>query len=510
MTPGSIRWLAAHEFRLAFRDWRAMITAGNRRRFSRVLIVIAAIAVFLHLPAYAIVSHYADAGVVPTIDELVSVSLIVLLSFSLILSQSLEQVTRTLYSRGDLDLVMSSPVPQQKLFAVRIASNVALMGLMALTLAAPFIDVLVLTGGPRWLVAYPMAVSLAMITGSLSVAVTIGMFKLLGPKRTRLVSQIVAAIVGAAFAIGIQVFAIVNYGQLVQTSAMITPAVIAALPPIESLVWLPARGILGDPAAMLMVFAFAVAFLALTVVLFAPRLGEHSIAATTGISAGSRRRKPQRAFTVQSPRWAMRRKELLLLRRDPWLVSQTLTQLLYLVPPAILLLHSFGDETGSYVIVVMVLVTVCGQLGGALGWLAISGEDAPDFITTAPVSAGAIVRGKVEAVMGALAIGIAPLILAFAFLSPRHAAFAAAGVAVSAASTLQIQLWFRAQARRTNFRRRHTSSRIATLSEALVSFSWAAAFGLASMGSWFAAVSAIIALLIMLGTRAVSPRKAVA
>ena len=26
--PGSIGWLAAHEFRLAWRDWRAMVTAG--------------------------------------------------------------------------------------------------------------------------------------------------------------------------------------------------------------------------------------------------------------------------------------------------------------------------------------------------------------------------------------------------------------------------------------------------------------------------------------------------
>jgi ABC-2 type transport system permease protein len=206
----------------------------------------------------------------------------------------------------------------------------------------------------------------------------------------------------------------------------------------------------------------------------------------------------------------MRRKEWLLLRRDPWLVSQTLTQLLYLIPPALLLSHSFGNSSGSMVIVVMVLVTVGGQLGGALGWLAISGEDAPDFVATAPVAAGAVVRGKVEAVMGALALTLGPLVVGFAFFSPRHAVFAAVGIAIAAASTLQIQLWFRAQARRNHFRRRHTSSRIATLAEAMVSFSWAAAFGLAAAGTGFAGISAVIALLILLGARAVSPRKALA
>jgi ABC-2 type transport system permease protein len=484
-----------------------MVTAGNRRNFRRALVVLALVALGLHLPAWAIVSHYGDAGIDPSIDQLVSVSVIVVLYFSLLLSQSLEQVTRTLYSRGDLDLVMSSPVKPRTLFAVRIASNVVLMSMMALVLSAPFVNMLTLAGGPRWLVAYPVAVAVAAVTGSMAVAITIGLFRLLGPKRTRLVAQIVAAIVGAGFAIGIQVFAIVNYGQLMQAGLLVTPGVVAMFPPIDSVVWLPARGIMGDVGAMAVVVAVALVVVALVIWAFAPRLGEHSIAATD-LAIGHSRKKPERAFAVQSPRWAMRRKEWLLLRRDPWLVSQTLTQLLYLIPPALLLAHGFGNSAGSLVIVVMVLVTVGGQLGGALGWLAISGEDAPEFVATAPVPAGAIVRGKVEAVMGTLALGLGPLVVGLAFLSPRHAAFAALGLAVSAGSTLQIQLWFRAQARRTHFRRRHTSSRIATLSEALVSFSWAAAFGLAAAGSWFAAISAVIAILIMAGARAVSPRKA--
>ena len=509
MTAGSIPWLAAHELRLAWRDWRAMITAGNRRRFSRVLFVLALIALALHLPSWAIVARYGEDGVYPGIEQLISVSVIIVLYVSLLLSQSLEQVTRTLYSRGDLDLVLSSPIKPLKLFAVRISANAVLMGMMALVLTAPFVDVLMITGGPRWLAAYGVAVAFAIVAAALAVAITITLFRLLGARRTRLVAQVVAAIVGAAFAIGIQVIAIVKYGELMQAGLLLTPDVIAFFPGPESVLWWPARAVLGNVADMVAVLAFAVAVLAVVVALFAPRLGEHSIAATDLATAQGRRTR-RRAFQVQSQRWAMRRKEWLLLRRDPWLVSQTLTQLLYLIPPALLLFHSFGNSTGAMVIIVMVLVTVGGQLGGALGWLAISGEDAPDFVATAPISPRATVRGKVEAVMGALALTLGPLVLGFALISPRHAAFAAAGIAVSAASTLQIQLWFRAQARRNHFRRRHTSSRIATLAEAMVSFSWAAAFGLAAAGTGFAAISAIIALLIMWGARAVSPRKALA
>jgi ABC-2 type transport system permease protein len=206
----------------------------------------------------------------------------------------------------------------------------------------------------------------------------------------------------------------------------------------------------------------------------------------------------------------MRRKEWLLLRRDPWLVSQTLTQLLYLIPPALLLMRNFGQSNGVLVVVVMVLVTVGGQLAGALAWLAISGEDAPDLVRTAPVAPIAVSRAKVEAVMGAVAIMLGPLVVGVALLSPYHAVAAALGLACAAGSTIRIQLWFRAQTKRSLFRRRHTSSRIATFGEALVSFSWAAAAGLAAAGTWLAAISVAIALLILLGVRSVSPRKAVA
>ena len=113
----------------------------------------------------------------------------------------------------------------------------------------------------------------------------------------------------------------------------------------------------------------------------------------------------------------LRQKEWTLLLRDPWLVSQTLMQLLYLLPPALLLWRSYGEGTGALVVLVPVLVMAAGQLAGGLAWLAISGEDAPDLVATAPVLARSIVRAKIEAVLGGIAIAFAPFIAALAFLS---------------------------------------------------------------------------------------------
>ena len=122
---------------------------------------------------------------------------------------------------------------------------------------------------------------------------------------------------------------------------------------------------------------------------------------------------------VAAPR--LRRKEWTLLRRDPWLVSQTLMQMLYLIPPAVLLWRSFDDGNGAYQLLVPVLVMAAGQLAGGLAWLAISGEDAPDLVASAPVPPRFIVRAKIEAVLGVIAVVFAPLVAVLAIASPWHA-----------------------------------------------------------------------------------------
>jgi ABC-2 type transport system permease protein len=72
-------------------------------------------------------------------------------------------------------------------------------------------------------------------------------------------------------------------------------------------------------------------------------------------------------------------------------------------------------------------------------------------------------------------------------------------------SAALIQLWFRAQAKRNQFRRRHTSSRIATFSEAFSSILWAATGGVAAAGSWLAAFVALLAIGLLAGVRLLSP-----
>jgi ABC-2 type transport system permease protein len=196
----------------------------------------------------------------------------------------------------------------------------------------------------------------------------------------------------------------------------------------------------------------------------------------------------------------------MLLKRDPWLVSQTLMQLLYLLPPALLLWKGFSHGHGSLLLLVPVLVMAAGQLAGGLAWLAISGEDAPDLVATAPVPAGAIVRAKVEAVMTVIAGVFGIFLLPLAAAAPYLALVAGAGILVAAGSATAIQLWFRRQAKRSQFRRRQTSSRMATFAEAFSSITWAGTAALAAAGTWLALILGVIALLLLAGTRILAPR----
>jgi ABC-2 type transport system permease protein len=251
----------------------------------------------------------------------------------------------------------------------------------------------------------------------------------------------------------------------------------------------------------------SIAALAAAIHVFAPRFGRLALAATDASYSTKRRRRRRSHFRNSSAAQALRRKEWTLLLRDPWLMSQTLMQLLYLLPAAFLLWRNFyggGDVTA---LLVPILIVTAGQLGGGLAWLAVSGEDAPDLIASAPVPAGHILRAKVEAVLGGIAAVFGPFVVVLAIAAPFAALVSLAGIVVAAGSATAIQYWFRTQSRRSVFRRRQTSSRVATFAEALSSTGWAGTGALAATGTWIAVIPGIVVLALVAGTWMISPAR---
>ncbi len=504
--PGSLAWIAHHELRLSWRDWLGLMTGGRRRRIPIVAAAFVGIAVIMHWIAYHMIGPSAPSGIDPDRPTLILVTGCALLSWSLTLSQAMEMVTRAFYARADLDLVLSSPIQARKVFAIRIAAIAVSTIALAVPLAAPFINALAYSGGPRWLGAYGVVVAMGMLASALAMALTMALFKVLGPRRTRLVAQIIAAIVGAIFVIGVQALAILSSNTLSRFAALQSDALRAFAPGIASPFWWPARAIMGDIPALIWVTVASAALLGAAVLAFSGRFAENATAAA-GISATTIRQKRRaNAFRPTSPARMLRRKEWTLLRRDPWLFSQTLMQVLYLLPPALLLWRNFGSNGETLLVLVPVFVMAAGQLAGGLAWLAVSGEDAPDLVASAPVPERTILRAKMEAVLGGVFVVLAPVLLILAFTAPFFAVVACAFILIASLSATAIQLWFRSQAKRSHFRRRQTSSRVATFAEAFSSISWAATAGLAASGSWFALAPALIAFGILGGARAIRPR----
>jgi ABC-2 type transport system permease protein len=505
-SSAALTWFARHEIRLAWREWLAMMTGGRRRRKRAAIVGLIAFAAVMHLPAYAVIGRFADLEMPLDKSSLIVMTATIALAWALMLSQAIESVTRVFYARADLDLIMSSPVRLANVFSIRIAAIALAVTGMALLFSTPFIDVLVIGGGARWLSAFGVVIAIGLSAAAMAIAVTLVLFRLIGPGRTRLVAQILAAVVGAGFVIALQVAAILSYGTLSRFAVLTSDAAAAYAPDLDSLIWWPARAALGDGEALLLLLSGGLTLLGVVMAIFSPRFADTAVRVSAS-SATARQGLRTRAFRNGSRQQALRRKEFVLLKRDPWLLSQSLMQLLYLVPPALLLWRSFADSSAAIVLVTPVVVMAAGQLAGGLAWLTISGEDAADLIATAPMPPSRVVRAKIEVVVIAIAVIFAPLVIALAFASPLQSAVTAAGVIVATISATAIQLWFRVQARRSQFRRRQTSSRLATFAEAFSSIGWAATAALTLAIPVAALISGLMTAAIMAATWKISPQR---
>ena len=504
--PGSWLWLAHHEGRLAWRDLRYLMTGGGRWRGRNIIIVFVLLAIGLHLVAFGVVGRYADMSLEVGTRGFTSISGSLLLTFFLLLSQALEQVTRLFYGRGDLDLFRSSPAPIRRLFVIRVLAIGVSTTIMSLVIAFPAINVLALFGGMRWFAALGVAIAAALATAGIALTLASFLFDTLGPKRTRFAAQVASAIVGSAFIIGIQAVAILSIGTLSPRAFFNSDLVLSRMPPADSVLWIPARAILGSGSDLVITILAAAAILILPMVFLSGRLAGYAIATASVSHGGNRRAWSTRLFRTASSRQLLQRKEWVLLFRDPWLASQTMMQLLYLIPSGLLLWRFYGDGRSAMIVLAPILTMAAGQLGGGLAWLAVSGEDAPDLIASAPISPMHNLSAKVEAVLIAVFAIFSPFLIGILSHSWIMALIVAGSILLAASSSTLIQIWFRSQARRRYFRRRQTSSRIATFAEAFSSVAWASAAGVAANQSWLAIAPAIVAMLVLAGAWTIRPR----
>ena len=500
---GSTAWFLCHDLRLAWRDFRSTFGSLGNRALTGLLLLLVGL---MHVLVYPIAADFgALADTRGGLDEVYGVAL-PMAGFALLLlmtAQTLNGTTKLLYARGDLDLLLSSPVPASRILISRALSVATGAFTSAAIFVLPLADAGIAAGHPRLLALYPTLVSGALLSAAVGLTIGLALFRSIGPRRTRLAAQLLATLIGAVFMIGLQVrraFPGVMASGIVPRHGWMHEAAL-----------LPVRAALAEPMSLLVWFAVGLATFTAAALLLGPAFAA-SVKAAVGSGAAGPGSAP-RTGSRDTPWWRPRRmarhagwsfgrsagaslrsKEWRLIGRDPWVASQILLQILYMTPMIAILWSGSGNPALA---IAPTVVVVTFQVASSLTWLSLSGEDAPDLLHTAPITAGVVRRSKIEAV-GCLTLGIVALPLIYLATVSVAATILSVGLgAVGLCTAVMLHLWHGAPARRSAFAARHRESKLMALIEMSFSLLFGLTTALSVLGTaWglapFAVVGAIL------------------
>jgi ABC-2 type transport system permease protein len=494
---GSTLWLLRHELRLT---WRGLIERRGRGggRF-RTLWLTALLPVILLVTAGLPLGFALRHAHIPVQPVSVAIAVVVTAGlFTLMQSQTLSAAVDALYERADLDLLFSSPLQPRRVLTVRflaVAFNVfALFGIISLPILLPS----AVMGHPGWLALEPVLLAIALAATGAGLMIAAGLFRLIGPRRTRTTGQVLAAVAGATFFIIGQGYNIL--GRHESASAWAALVQVAEDPRFRAppgFDW-PLRAMLGEPGPLLAVVAAGLGVFLLANQWLGARFAADA-AAAAGVGTGARKVSANvRARFAADAFRATLTKELRLIARDPALISQVLLRVLYILPLGFVLLRQAGGGQ-SFALPggAGALSLIAGQITGSLAWITVSAEDAPDLLSCAPTPVRTLRRAKVAAAILPVAILIAPFLIPLTVMAPLAGLAATLGCAASMGMASALNVWWQRPGKRSEFRRRRTASWMVTLAEILLGILIAVATALVAAG--FAVWGLIPAALAMAG-----------
>lgn len=479
--PSAFPLLVRNELRLYLRSGQLNMLNVGFLVFGQLILHVLALAIALaslHAPDAA----RAPAGAADAAAVMLSAGLFAMLM--LMSSRALAGAVQSLYTRGDLDLLLSSPVDRRAVIGVRMGTIALTVALEVALLVWPFANVFVLFGRFAWFKAYLLVPAMAMLATSLGLGVTLLSFRTIGPRRTRVAVQVLAAVVGMGMMLAFYLPNMLQQGRGPGTGFGNSFDALARQSGYGGLLAASAGWVTHGFLPTLAFLAGAVLLLVLTIGL----TGERLVQALTAITGGGARRTRVAGKGVDTAKFsgAFRAvvvfKELKLIARDPFLLAQILQQSLMVLPMAFVLWRSYG--TGLPLAWLSVIWLAAG-LASPLAWLTIVAEDAPDLLASAPVSRAMLVRAKIEAaLLPVLFICALPLLLLGT--RPWYAVCLLLCSAAAALSAALLNMRNPTTSRRDSFKTRHKGSPANGLVEVLLMFFWVLlCLGLTWVGSLF-------------------------
>lgn len=505
--PGTTPWFLRHELRLTWRYWIG--ATGGKHRTLIVSFVILGVMALVFGGLGAVGLRFVDLRPLPNMAILI-IDAVLAFIFSIMLSQTMAMAALTFHDRGDLDLLLASPARPGRILTVRKVAMAINAMLTFLLLTTPFLVMAAVVGGYwTWLAGLPVLVGLGLLATSIGVASAFGLFRVLGPRRTRTVAQVLGALMGAGIFLVSQTYNILGR----EASSALWRDVAAWMEESRAsfLASWPALAATGDPLPFTVTVTFCLVIFASAATAMGARF-----AAIAALVAGTGERAKRRPATVASSGRkavfsgglirSLVAKELKLVWRDPALISQVLLQVLYLLPVTFVVMRAGADDDRSLLASMSLtagagmVAFLAGQIAAGLGWLTISAEDAPELLTCAPVSPRLVGRAKVAAVVLPVTAIVAAPALALGLSQPFTGLCAFLGGVVGAVLIGYVELWTQKPGKRSEFRmrRKGTGSVWVALLELLLCSLLALTVSLTAMKTPFALIPAFLLALAIL------------
>ena len=471
--PGTLPWLLKYEL---FFAWRNL---GSKSPRTHIAILLFSWLV-VHLIAFAIfygASAVLERGVTLSPKTIIYTGIGFWVFFTLLLSQTLSLSVNAFFARGDMDLLLTSPLNPKHILLVRGLGVGLAASLFPILLLLPFAHVGLLVGQPKFLSIYPAVFSMALLAAAIGIWLTMSLVKLLGARRAKTAAQVLGALIGASVFLGFQLQNIFSRSTRDAMSAwfdsqMLTTGLLAP----DSALWWPVRAFMGELIPVFTFLAFSVALYFLVAALTYRRfvIG----AQDSSNSGGVLQKQPLAAnATVSYSRGVMGsmtvimlKKEWRLILRDPQIITQTLLQLLYLLP--LLFIGLRGGQSATLLIPSLVVLTA--MLVGNLAWLTVAAEDAPDLIGTAPMTLNRMRMIKAVAAVTPPLLLLIPLVIYWLGKNPLQAMVLGLIAPLAALGSASCYILNPQKANRREMAKRGKANWLSSLLEMLSAMGWGA------------------------------------
>jgi ABC-2 type transport system permease protein len=393
-------WLFAHELRLL---WRGSILVRTRRHVLAPVIGVGVVfqAVALLIAWAALKQHFSENILI----LIANINLIFL--FCLMLSRAMTSAIDVLFSRGDVDFLLASPIPPGRVLAVRMIGVAAAVAAPWVLLGGVLANGLAAFGQPAALAVYVTISGIAALATAAAFSLVVVLVGRLGPVPARMLAHSLSLV------LGVVIFALGQAPRYVPAPVMSTfwrgfmpDAGHAASP-----AWYFARAMLGQPLPLLGFVAFSIAVFCAVLAVLGQAFASGAIAAAAfahrsrnGTRAGQFRKTPFAAALIKNFR---------LLLRFPGLATQTVYRSLTLVPVAMILTGRVEIGVGPTVVAPLI-VFLSGQLSLFFISVIIGSEQAAELLAAAPVAAATGRRATQAAAGYATAVILALPVIAIA------------------------------------------------------------------------------------------------